>query len=291
MIENKFRIISAWENVEKFIEEAKLVNDDDIDSLWNKYLIEPYWSKVIEWAPDGFEGRKPKPIKDLATLNEQLKIINNSNIVNLLEKELVRIWNTLPKNDEDIITIALYPLSPEDNIVSERQNGVVGSNEFGNILLNINPLAKDWNKWIPYVLAHEYHHSVWGHNNIVLNRKYRGDLLTNLLNEGQADAFAKKLHNDLKPSWLNPIPRKQEMEIWNVIKNNKKSSDPELKSKLIFGDKQNGFPWCIGYLVGNNIIEKFIKKSPHTTFMELVNMDSEDILIESGYENYIYSDK
>lgn len=68
MIKNKFRIISAWENVDKFIEEVKLREGDDIYSLWNKYLIEPYWSKVIEWAPNGFEGRKPMPMKDLIIL-------------------------------------------------------------------------------------------------------------------------------------------------------------------------------------------------------------------------------
>jgi len=285
MIKSKFRIISAWENVDKYIEEAKSAKDKDIDVLWDKYLIEPYWNKVIEWAPEGFEGRKPKPMKDLITLKEQLDIIKNSDIINLLEKELARIWTSLPKNDEDIITIALYPLSPENTIAAERQNGVVGSLEFGNILININPLAKDWIRWVPYVAAHEYHHSVWGHNNVVLKGKYHGDLLTNLLNEGQADAFAKMLYEDLTPSWINPISKQQEMEVWKVIKNHLKSCDQAVKNKLIFGDEQNGIPWCIGYLIGNNITEKFLKKKPHTTFMELINMDSEDILSESGYDN------
>lgn len=283
MIKNKFRIISAWENIETFLTEASSATDEEIKFLWDKYLIEPYWSKVIEWAPDDFQVQKPKPIKDLITLKNQLNIINNSNFVSLLEKELVRIFNTLPKNDEDIITVALYPLSPENTIVAEKQNGVVGSCVFGNILININPLAKDWIKWVPYVIAHEYHHSVWGHNNIVLKGKYRGDLLTYLLNEGQADAFARMLYKDMKPSWINPISKQQEMEIWKIIKNHLNNCDPAVKNKLMFGDEEEGIPWCIGYLIGNNIINKFFEKYPNTTFMELIDMDSEDILSESGY--------
>lgn len=290
MIKSKFRIISAWENVDKFIEEANSAKDEQINSLWNQYIIEPYWSKVIEWAPDGFEGRKPKPVKDLTNLKNQLDIMNNSNIISLLQKELGRICGSLSKNDDDIVTIALYPLSSENTIVSQRQNGVIGSCEFGNILININPLEKDWIKWVPYVIAHEYHHSVWGHNNIVLKGKYQVDLLTYLLNEGQADAFAKRLYTDLMPSWINHISKQQEMEMWKVMKNYLKSCDPAIKNKFMFGDEEKGIPWCIGYLIGNNIIEKFFENNPNTTFMELINMESEDILLESGYDDYINSE-
>lgn len=290
MIE-RFHIISAWENVGEFIREAASAKNEDIDLQWNKYLIEPYWSKVIEWAPDGFECRKPMPIKDLISLKNQLDIFNESFSLKLLEDELVRIWNSLPRNDDDVLTIALYPLSTENTIVAERQNGVVGSCEFGNLLININPLAKDWIKWVPYVIAHEYHHSLWGHNNIVLKGRFRNDLLTYLLNEGQADTFAKALYKDLKPSWINPIPIQQEKEIWKIVKEHLTSADPEILSSIMFGDSQKGLPWCIGYLVGNNIIGKFLEKNPHTTFMDLINMESEEILAGSEYDDYMHSSK
>lgn len=195
------------------------------------------------------------------------------------------------KKDEDLITIALYPLSTENTIVAERQNGVVGSCEFGNILVNINPLAKDWIKWVPYVIAHEYHHSVWGHNNIVLKGKYRRDFLTYLLNEGQADTFAKMLYKDLKPTWNNPIPKQQEMEIWKIVRHHLASFDPEIHSRFMFGDEQKGIPWCAGYLIGSNIIGKYFEKNPQKSFMDLINMESEEILSESGYDNYILSEK
>lgn len=74
------------------------------------------------------------------------------------------------------------------------------------------------------------------------------------------------------------------------MKDHLKSCDPVVKSRLMFGDEEKGIPWCIGYLIGNHIIEKFFEKNPCTTFMELMNMDSEDILLESGYDNYIYSE-
>jgi uncharacterized protein YjaZ len=99
------------------------------------------------------------------------------------------------------------------------------------------------------------------------------------------------LYRDLKPSWINPIPKQQEMEIWKIIRQHLTSFDPEIHSRFMFGDEQKGIPWCTGYLIGSNIIGKFLENNPQKTFMDLINMESEEILSKSGYENYILSKK
>jgi uncharacterized protein YjaZ len=44
----------------------------------------------------------------------------------------------------------------------EGESGVGGFTAgSGKILLFVNPSEEDWKKRTPYVVAHEYHHSVW----------------------------------------------------------------------------------------------------------------------------------
>jgi uncharacterized protein YjaZ len=62
------------------------------------------------------------------------------------------------------LLVALYPICDDNKKVKKYQNGVLGTSVFGNILININPLAEDYYNWIFYVFAHEYHHCVWGNN-------------------------------------------------------------------------------------------------------------------------------
>ncbi len=84
---------------------------------------------------------------------------------------------------------------------------MVGACVFGNIIININPLAEDYQDWIPYVFAHEYHHSVWGYNWFVIKggQGLEGSFLEYMLNEGQADAFAESLFPQLLLSGTNRL--------------------------------------------------------------------------------------
>ena len=283
MEKKTFHILSAWEAVQGYIDEAAFAKVENLEILWSKHLIEPYWTKVMQWAPPGVDGRKPKAIKDLEVLKQQLEAFKGSSIVDELEERLVDIYKKLPKNDEDVITIALYPLDVQNTVVAEKQNGVLGSCEFGNMVISINPLAKDWDKWISYVIAHEYHHSVWGHNYFVLKGKRECSLLTYLLNEGQADAFAKSLHKELKPSWINPLSEEKEREVWEQMQPHLNSLDPKVQSLFMFGSEEKGIPWCAGYLTGYRIVQKYMERHPYKSYLDLIDMDAEELLEHSGY--------
>ena len=158
-------IIKTYENICEYIE---AVNNDKSNylNLWEKYMIEPFWDKISEWAPFNVNYMKPKPIQNMDILKIQFEQLSKISIEDI-QKEFQSICTMLPINDETSMVIALYPLCDNNTTIKERQNGVVGCCVFGNIVININPLADDFFQWIPFVFAHEYNHSAWGHENML----------------------------------------------------------------------------------------------------------------------------
>ena len=110
--------------------------------------------------PFDLSDRKPKAIRDVDALEKQCDQLKGLD-VHALECELRRVVSILPNYDDDDITVAIFPGDPDNAIVNERQNGVVGTSLFGSILIQVNPLISGYDAWIPYVFAHEYHHTVW----------------------------------------------------------------------------------------------------------------------------------
>lgn len=43
-----------------------------------------------------------------------------------------------------------YILGEENNLINEKQNGVNGTSLLGNNIITVNPMVKDYEKWIPF---------------------------------------------------------------------------------------------------------------------------------------------
>jgi len=138
----KLDIIAVYENLDDYLLDMEKENAD-FEMLWDKYAIKPYWEKISQWAPFDMSDRKPQPIKNIFKLKQQIEVMRNIDI-NDIKHRFMQIVNTLPNYDDDPIVIAIYPVDDDNLIVKENQNGVWGVNVFGNILLNINPLAKNY---------------------------------------------------------------------------------------------------------------------------------------------------
>lgn len=277
----KVKFINTLESARKYVKAVENGNTD-FKKLWDEYLIQPYWKEISQWAPFDCLFMKPAPIKDIDKLKKQLDIFQDINFEHL-EREFKKISNALLKQDDDPIVIAFYPLDDENLMVKDFQNGIVGVCVFGNIVININPLAKDYEKWIPYVMAHEYHHSVWRHNWYVLRGNAKGNLLETLINEGQADAFAKSLYNSLEPKWLNTLTSEQESLFWEKYTKVLNSTDRSENTKYIFGDQSKGLPRCIGYHFGYEIVESYLKNNPEKSFNDVIDIDSDVIFKDSRF--------
>lgn len=279
------RIINTLESAKKYIQEVEKGNSN-YDELWEELLIKPYWQELSQWAPFDCSFMKPSPIKDIEKLKKQLEILQEIDFEKL-EEEFIKISNALVKKDDDPMVIAFYPLDDMNLIAKERQNGVLGTGIFGNIIVSINPLANDYEKWIPYVIAHEYHHSVWGHNWFVLRGSATGSLLESLISEGQADAFAKSLYGQLEPRWLNAITEEQEKSYWSKYLEVLDSTDRSVHNRYLFGDSSIGLPWCIGYYFGYEIVKSYLTNNPEVTYSQLVDTEPYTILNNSRFSKTV----
>jgi len=273
------KLVSAFEKANDYIKAVEESNED-IQKAWHKYMIEPFWTEISKWAPHNIDFMKPAPIKNIDALKEQIKIFSSFPIEEL-HSEFVKITSMIPQDDDDPILVALFPLCDDENIVKERQNGIVGACAFGNIIININPLAHDYSNWIPYVFAHEYHHSVLGHNLYVLRggKGLSGSFYENMIIEGQADLFAESLFYDLIPKWNRPFDNETEEKLWKRLKN-----DPSTHNASMFGDEAKNLPWCMGYSLGRAIVDDYMRKHPSTSFSDLLNVLPVDILNGSRFK-------
>ena len=66
----KIEILAVYKNLEAYIAEVEK-GEQEIEELWKKYAIEPYWSKLCQYAPMDLSDRKPGAIKDIATLKNR----------------------------------------------------------------------------------------------------------------------------------------------------------------------------------------------------------------------------
>lgn len=279
----KLEIISVYENLDGYLFEMEKPNAD-YNALWEKYAIQPYWEKISQWAPFDMSDRKPTPIKDTCKLKRQIKMLREMNL-DMIRNEFIRVIEALPNYDDDTIVIAIYPFDDENDIVKEWQNGVQGVNVFGNVLIQINPLATDYFKWIPYVFAHEYHHTVWGNYWHVIHGGRTGSFIEALLIDGQADLFAKSLNPAFTPTWISQISKEQEKELWDNHYSKLLYDTNFDYTKYMFGDSELGIPWCSGYFFGYRIIESFKKLYPKISIKEMIEMNSAEIFSMSNYHS------
>ena len=240
-------------------------------------MIEPFWNDIAAYAPFDQSFKQPQCINELEQLEKQIAILSKLD-TSALKVKFAAATAALPSDDDDPMLVALYPLCDSSKTAKERQNGIVGASVFGNIIISINPLANDWETWIPFVFAHEYHHNMWGHNWYVVRggQGIDGSFLQYMITEGQADLFAMGLFPNLIPQWNQPFDVETEKALREQIKPILYSTDPTTHSDFMFGNKEKGLPWCLGYSFGRMIVEDFLKKRP-MSFSELLTIPANQI--------------
>lgn len=278
----KIKILDVYNDLEEYISEVQK-GAEDIEILWEKYAINPYWSILCQYAPVDLSNRKPKAIKDIEALKKQISILKTIDLKQI-QLELEKVVQALPNYDDDPMYVAIYPLSDENKIVKERQNGVVGASTFGNMIINVNPLVNGFEKWILYVFAHEYHHNVWGNYWFGIHGgELKNEFIDSLLIDGEADSFALSLYPELKPSWLFDMSKECEEKLWQKYYSDLITQIDVDYPKYMFGDEKNNIPWCAGYTIGFRIMQTFKKHNPLVDFKTLLEMKPMDIYENSGY--------
>ncbi len=277
-------IISTLDNAKAYLNDAQQ-NAGPLPELWEKHMVAPFWAQITQWAPFDQSFKKPRFVQDLAALQEQLAAFS---LISLdgLQSEFAAVMKALSQaNGGDPMPVFLYPACDSDKTLKERQNGVVGTVVFGTMLISINPLADDYKRWIPFVFAHEYHHNMWGHSQYVVRggKDVDGSFLEFMITEGQADLFAEKLFPGLVPQWNRPFDEAAEAKLWAQIEPRLSSTDHETHETYMFGNKDKGLPWCMGYSFGRAIVSDYLGEHPGISFSELILTPTMEIFKASRF--------
>lgn len=258
---------------------ARQANPDaDARQQWLGLVVDRRWA---EWAAGQFnEGRTrdqlSSPVTDLEALNSCLELVSAAPLSEIIARTCAEIDRHLPLPFDRAVCIWVDPRIGRD------EHGVVGTCVGDNILLQINPFG-DWLDYVPYVLAHESHHSYWGYRHFGVKQRQRYDFGTLLVTEGEADSFAKTLFPDIDVPWIKALTPEQEREQWPVMQAALSSPDPATYTRFMFGDAPAGTPRYTGYTIGFRLVQAYLGRHPELSVAEWTERDPEEIIPESGY--------
>lgn len=267
-----FHVVFAYEGVARYIQALREEPEAAPLDLFRKHVGEPYSECYLSPLPMTF-FRAPNYLTELESVIEALRA---SRLEESVKMALKRSAKYLSGPD---ITVCIGVLDPNNAGVREGMNGITGW-AGQEIVLEIYP-EPGWLDFLPYVVAHEYHHVVMVDRYIDATQP--ATLLETLLLEGRADTFARQLYPNITPPWVagEALSQEQEREQWAFMKSRLTSTDIVVLRAYLFGG--GGIPRWTGYTIGFRIMETFLKRHPDLDVETWSSMEAEAILRLSGY--------
>lgn len=280
-MQQRHQIVSMYQDIRNYIREVQKAIEPDYASLWTTYVIEPQWQS---WAAGQFNEQRTRqalgsPLIDTEKLGAALQLMEQAGVETLVAAAYGRVLEALPAPEGAAVVCIML-----DYNIAEELHGVVGSCVGDNMLLQINPFVNSWQEYIPWVIAHEHNHSIWGYDYFFIKGNRNVEFLTSLITEGMADSFAKSLCPELEPHWIRALEEKEAAAQWELMKQFLQQPDePKLHIRFFFGDKENNTPPYTGYTIGYRLVQGYLRNNPETTFAELAQKSASEILLGSDY--------
>lgn len=278
--EQLFKVISVYEGMSKYVEAARSDPEADLNELFQKHIIDPYWEECAEGgeyillAEEAFKD----PIRDFDRLEEEIRLLSTSGIEEVVEEALHQASTLLHGPDT---TVCIAALDPRDTFVRKNMHGVAGFTLGSGKILSQVSIQDDWRDWVSYLVAHEYHHSVW--TSLHYEKSKGRDLLNYLVFEGKADSFARLVYPDIKAPWTDALAPDQEARQWRKMEPQLSITNYAMKQRYMFGGGRSVPLWS-GYTIGFHIVQSFLQQTPEATIDEWTAMDANDVLAQSGYK-------
>lgn len=258
------------------------ISGKDISKSSNKFIYKPIKDEILDGAEAAFLFNTIKvPYETNDYLRNEIELLNSSDLLTIIQEALTKITKELPGPNTKIIILPASSLNrPTLEKIKLPISGItLGS---GKIILSIDPTFPNWKDFLPYCIAHEYHHSTWCSRNWV---SADFSLIEYLVFEGRADLFASEQYNSVSNPLINFLTKDQEYKIWGLIKNEIIEKGHDRINKVMFGT--DNIPFASGYNIGFNIVRLFKEKNPASVTLKLIDMDPKEIFQHSGYEEYI----
>ncbi len=277
--EQSFTVVPVYEDMLAYIKAARALDKPDLDALLKTYVIEPNWEECAgdEYLPPP-GSIFDEPIQDLDALEETIRLLQESNLERIVLAALQKSSRKLEGADT---TVCIIAADPSNWFIHEKMNGVNGwTFGAGKIILQVNPVP-GWKTWVPYIIAHEYHHSVW------TDRYYRTDdhesLIDNLIFEGKADSFAHIIYPDIDVPWVNALTAEEERDQWEKILSQGETTNSIVKTRFMVGGDEDTPTWT-GYTIGFHIVQSYLRSHPQADIDTWTAVPPQEMVEESGYQ-------
>jgi uncharacterized protein YjaZ len=277
----KIEILTTFNLIENYLSNPNL-GQSNIAKASNKYIYNPIRDEILDQAEAAFLFETIKiPYEANDYLRHETELLKSSDLLTIIEESLTRITKALPGPNTKIIILPASSLNrPMLEMYKIPISGItLGS---GKIILFIDPTFQNWKDFLPYCIAHEYHHSTWSSRNWV---SADFSLIEYLVLEGRADLFASEQFNTVANPLTNFLSKSQELEIWGLIKNEIFEKGHERINKVMFGTDK--IPFGSGYNIGFNIVRLFKENNTDSMTLNLIDLDPKEIYERSRYKDYL----
>jgi len=258
---------------------SKKQNISDYVTASNQFLYGPIQQEMLvnAEAPFMFETIRA-PYQQGLHLEKEIALLKSSDLTGLVKEALGKITSNLPGPNTKIVIIPANPAA-HDLFIKYNicMNAItVGS---GKIIIQIDPTFPQWKETLPYVIAHEYHHSAW------ISRNWKNadfSVLEYLIFEGRADAFATRMYPNVLSPWTTMINREQESMVWNKIQGEIFQRGPDRINKVMFGT--NDIPFGSGYTIGFNIVQSYRLNHLGVSDKAMIDLSADELFKQSHYK-------
>lgn len=277
----KIEVLTSFGLIDNYLSNSGKLHGNIIKSS-DKYIYTPIREEILDNAEAAFLFNTIKvPYEANDYVRNELELLKSSDLLTIIQESFVRITKVLPGPDTKIIILPASSLNrPTLEKLKLPISGItLGS---GKIILAIDPTFENWTDFLPYCIAHEYHHSTWCSRNWISPDL---SLIEYLVFEGRADLFASEQYDTVSNPLANFLTKDQEAEIWGLIKNEIFGKGHSRINEVMFGTDK--IPFGSGYNIGFNIVRLFKEKNAASLPLDLIDMNPEEIFAQSGYEDYL----
>jgi len=277
----RIEVLTAFSLIDNYLSNSGKQHKDIVKSS-NRYIYNPIQDEILDNAEAAFLFNSIKvPFETNDYVKNEIVLLKSSDLLTIIQESFTRITKELPGPDTKIIILPASSLNrPTLEKIKLPISGItLGS---GKIILSIDPTFQNWTDFLPYCIAHEYHHSTWCSRNWV---SADFSLIEYLVFEGRADLFASEQYSSVSNPLTNILTKDQESQVWGLIKNEIFDKGHDRINKVMFGTDK--IPFGSGYNIGFNIVKLFKEKNPASLTQDLIDMDPKDIFEQGGYADLI----
>ncbi len=281
-----FKVIPLYEEVLDYTNEAMENTELNTSGEYYRKVTQPFLESASHEEASLTGGLDYStyfsPTTSVQTLNEQtVELLKKQEEVNkAIEASLTKSIKSLGGENK---TIYVMPVNPDYKTIQNEMKGVSAITVSKDVIvLFLSPTYEK--EMLEYVVAHEYHHSVFLENQ---NGTEGINLLNGFVFEGKADSFASHLYPEANPPWSEPLSAVEEKRVLEELRENSDSTNAEFYYAFQNGDLKKDIPKWSNYKIGFKIVESYLSHHPDVSIKEWTMMDESEMVRGSDYSELV----